>query len=42
MRCSLIFCNFSAFFRRFFRMQIMFVSGTSHCRYLYEVLPVCS
>ena len=23
-------------------MQLMFVSGTSHCRYLSEELPVCS
>lgn len=34
--------QFSAFFCCFIRMPITFVSGTSHCRYLSEVLPVCS
>lgn len=33
---------FSVFPLFFFRMPITFVSGTSHCRYLSEVLPVCS
>lgn len=34
--------QFFSVFPPFFKMPITFVYGTSHCRYLYEVLLVCS